>query len=208
MANKKTLVSIIFLLTLTLTLFSPLTIAADDNMNIIIGVLGAPKHLTAKRHDSTTMVDLKWEKGENAETTYIVRKTGSYPQNIHDGIVIYNGTGETCIDTSTTVNTHYFYRAWSFAVSFYSQEYSQANIIMGEKVYELPVPVAVSIPPRPSFFERIKIPMYFICFFIAFLLLFILWKREEKKEEEKEKEEKEEKGEKEKEEEGEERDTG
>jgi hypothetical protein len=58
-------------------------------------------------------INLSWTKGENAETTIIRRKTGSYPSHPLDGILVYEGNGTSFTDTGLGGNITYYYRAWA-----------------------------------------------------------------------------------------------
>jgi hypothetical protein len=62
---------------------------------------------------SDTQIDLSWTKGTGANTTYIIRKKGSYPTDKTDGDLIFNNTGSTYSDTGLDPASEYFYRAWS-----------------------------------------------------------------------------------------------
>ena len=62
----------------------------------------------------TSMINLAWIKGLNADSTRIQRKTGWYPHNLSDGTTVYNGSNATCASSGLSPGTLYFYRAWSF----------------------------------------------------------------------------------------------
>jgi hypothetical protein len=195
MENKKTLVSLTILFFLFVSIcVIPSAKPAGDDMNIVVGVLGAPKNFEVERYQKTS-VKIRWEKGTNSDTTIIVRKTGNYPDSISDGTIIYNGTGTDFIDSSTQTGKHYYYRAWSYVNGFYSQNYGQGNIILGQKIYHRLPPMPE--PPKPAAVtvEEFKKPLYFLTLAFLFFLLFFIWRREEEKEEKgkPEKEEKEEK---------------
>jgi len=89
---------------------------------------GPPTAFDAKE-PLTHSIGLSWSKGTNATTTYIVRKTGSYPTNITDGSFVYNDTGTSTTDTGLDAVTTYFYRAWSYNVEsdYFSLEYADDN---------------------------------------------------------------------------------
>jgi len=177
---QKTLVSVIILLSIAST--SVPILSAGDDMNIIIGILGEPKNLEAKR-ETNTLVMLSWIKGINSETTIILRKEGSYPSSISDGITIYNGTGTQFTD-SVPFEKHYFYRAWSYLKGVYSEKYSQTNIVLGKKVYAKKPAFVPPVLPEKINLEELKIPCYFIFLLIALLLVLFLYMREEDKEKE------------------------
>jgi len=74
-----------------------------------------------------TAIRLIWTKGEGADKTIVVRKSGDFPSSIDDGIVIYNGTGTIYNDVGLTPGTIYYYRAWSWSasLSYLSSDYAQ-----------------------------------------------------------------------------------
>jgi len=73
-------------------------------------------------------VDLTWVNGTGSDTTYIVRKDGSYPTNRADGTNVYNGALELYHDDDVgLVAGHvYYYRAWSYATEGAKEQYSDA----------------------------------------------------------------------------------
>lgn len=81
-------------------------------------------------------IDLTWVNGAGSDTTYIVRKDGSYPDDRADGTNVYNGALELYHDDDAgLVAGHvYYYRAWSYASedgeSQYSDTYDQDSVIL------------------------------------------------------------------------------
>ncbi len=73
----------------------------------------APTGLTATTIGSNR-IDLTWAKGNYATYTRIQQKTTGYPLSISDGTNVYNNTGSTTSNTGLSVNTTYYYRAWSW----------------------------------------------------------------------------------------------
>jgi len=61
-------------------------------------------------------VVLTWTKGDGADNTYIRYKAGSYPDNVTDGTLSYNGTGVTTTQGGLANGTTYYFRAWSWSV--------------------------------------------------------------------------------------------
>ncbi len=61
-------------------------------------------------------VSLSWrDPTQDCSGTRIVRKTGSYPTGPTDGTIIYNGTGETFLDTGVSNDgTQYYYAAFAY----------------------------------------------------------------------------------------------
>ena len=53
-------------------------------------------------------INLTWTKGNGANTTYIIRKNGSFPNNRSDGTLIYNNTGNSYYDIGLTPETEYY----------------------------------------------------------------------------------------------------
>jgi len=82
-----------------------------------------PTSLTATS-DSEDSISLSWTKGNGADKTVIVRKTGSYPTSITDGTVVYNDTGTSYTDTGLSAGTDYYYRAWSYVEDSGLHQYS------------------------------------------------------------------------------------
>ncbi len=62
---------------------------------------------------SDTQIDLAWTKGDGAHRTMIRRKTGDYPVDRTDGVLVYFDTGTSVSDTDLSPATTYYYRAWS-----------------------------------------------------------------------------------------------
>jgi hypothetical protein len=82
-----------------------LTVRADpsDTSTVTVTFTSAipfyPSGFTATMTGLTT-VELEWTKGANATWTQIRAKMGSYPENVTDGYIVYNGTAENFTDTS------------------------------------------------------------------------------------------------------------
>ncbi len=55
-----------------------------------------------------------WMPGDGADTTYIRYKEGSYPVNVTDGYLGYNGSGNFGTVSGLKGNTSYYFRAWSY----------------------------------------------------------------------------------------------
>ncbi|RLF42791.1 MAG: hypothetical protein DRN18_01730 [Thermoplasmata archaeon] len=82
-----------------------------------------PSNLKATSINTTT-ISLSWTKSPDTNTTVVVRKTGSYPTSVTDGVIVYNGTAESFTDTGLNPGTAYYYRAWSWAANAFSQSYT------------------------------------------------------------------------------------
>ena len=77
-----------------------------------------------------TQIDLSWTKGDGAQRTYIVRRTGSYPTSRGDGTQVYFDAGTSFSDTGLATGTTYYYSAWSEVSDSeqkWSDNYAQAS---------------------------------------------------------------------------------
>ncbi len=82
--------------------------------NIVIE--DSPVYFKAMSMNSTA-IKLEWANRFEIEIfTYIIRKEGSYPSDIHDGVLIYNGTGNFTIDKNLEPGKIYYYKAWSLSI--------------------------------------------------------------------------------------------
>jgi hypothetical protein len=69
---------------------------------------------------TSSSIYLSWIKGDNALTTVIIRKDGSYPTSLIDGSLVYNGAGTFFNDTAKSPYYRWFYRAYSLNVTYSS----------------------------------------------------------------------------------------
>ncbi|MCX6665679.1 MAG: DUF2341 domain-containing protein [Euryarchaeota archaeon] len=83
--------------------------------NTQIPVIPAPPTQFSAVVENQSCIKLSWKKGDNANTTYIVRGVGSYPANRTTGVFVYNGTETSYIDEEINHSILYYYRAWSYA---------------------------------------------------------------------------------------------
>jgi hypothetical protein len=89
-----------------------------------------PSNFTVKTIDYN-IINLTWVKGHGANTTIIVRKVGGYPENMSDGIEVYNETGSSYSDSYMVGgNISYCYAAWSKSTYIYFD--GVANITYAE----------------------------------------------------------------------------
>jgi len=65
-------------------------------------------------HHGVCVLNLSWTKGDGANNTYIERNTSS-SWSRGEGTLVYNSSGSYFNDTNLTMNTRYYYRAWSYA---------------------------------------------------------------------------------------------
>ena len=84
----------------------------------------APTGFTAATIGSN-QINLTWNKGSYADYTRIQRRTTGYPVSISDGTLVYNDTGSSYPHTGLSVNTTYYYRAWSWNTT--SKTWSTTN---------------------------------------------------------------------------------
>lgn len=73
---------------------------------------GNPSGIVCNYDVVTTSNNISWAKGDYADKTVIIEKSGSFPATSADGTEIYNGTGVYFNDTTATENS--FYRLYSF----------------------------------------------------------------------------------------------
>lgn len=70
-----------------------------------------------------------WSEGTGSTGTKLIRKINSYPDNIADGTIVYNGSGTAYNDTGISPSIRYFYRAYGFNTTSYS---TGTNIAVAE----------------------------------------------------------------------------
>jgi serine protease len=79
----------------------------------------APPSFTATpdEHMPFYRINLEWTSGAGASDTFIVAKVGAYPgdypEDREDGVVVYDGPGESFVHSGLDDGTTYHYRAWS-----------------------------------------------------------------------------------------------
>ncbi len=97
--------------------------------------LSKPDEPTGFTATATTAIlyTLDWVKGTGAQTTVVRGKVGSFPTDVSDGTLIYNGPLATC--THDVAGEHWYYRAWSYAtdggLSQYSDETGMDSCVPG-----------------------------------------------------------------------------
>ena len=65
--------------------------------------------------DNTPSVTLSWQNPtEYWAGTLIVKKAGSAPEGVNDGVKVYNGEGTSYTDFDVSFDTEYFYRAFPY----------------------------------------------------------------------------------------------
>jgi len=92
---------------------------SDGYVSMLVTTYGnnsPPSGFTATSYN-TTVINLSWTKGGDADTTHIRSKKGSYPTDVSDGSLVYNSSSNSYDDTGLDIGTLYFYRAWSYNVS-------------------------------------------------------------------------------------------
>lgn len=72
-----------------------------------------PSDFTARTR-SRSRIDLTWNKGSNTTDTRIECSTVSDTWNRGEGVIVYNGTGTSCVHGTLTDGMTYHYRAWSY----------------------------------------------------------------------------------------------
>lgn len=80
--------------------------------------------------DGEAQINLSWNKGAGANTTYIERNASGIttPWAIGTGDMIYNDTGTTYGDGGRNENTTYYYQAWSYTNWSNLHWYSDNNV--------------------------------------------------------------------------------
>ncbi len=101
-----------------------------------------PTDFTITAH-SPTQLDLSWTKGSGANTTYIVRKQGSYPSDRNDGTIVYNSTGTSFNDNGVSPGISYNYKAWSYTTWSSFVQWSE-NTAQGNKTTAKSVPTVTT----------------------------------------------------------------
>jgi parallel beta-helix repeat protein len=82
-------------------------------------------------------INLTWNKGNYATETRIQRTTGDYPENMDDGITVYNGSSTAASDSGLSEGTMYYYRAWSLNST--SHYWSLTNISGSNTTWNIPL---------------------------------------------------------------------
>ena len=104
------------------------SIGNDTDTASTLSVADAPTNFVINRFDDVQL-NLSWTKSNPVHDTVIVRKTGSYPDNVYDGTEVYNGSFSSYKDTGLTPATKYFYRAWGWNGEEYSNNSASASNI-------------------------------------------------------------------------------
>jgi hypothetical protein len=80
----------------------------------------------AAPHTGQAIIDEVKVSGEVApapdfQGVVVLRKLDSYPANAHDGVIVYQGNGQACIDSTTDHNQIYYYAVFAYD---YTSNYS------------------------------------------------------------------------------------
>lgn len=104
---------------------------SGDGFDITVGALDAPTDFNLTLTPSVT-IQITWVKNSAADTTMIRRKPDSYPTGLTDGTEVYNSTGESYIDGDVTSGNDYYYKAWSFNITYnlFSTTFAQDHIYL------------------------------------------------------------------------------
>ena len=122
----------------------------------------------------STQIDLSWTKGDGANNTMILRKTGGYPADRNDGFQVYFDTGTSVSDTGLSANTTYHYKSWSELSG--SQQWSDGfAATIATTGSGTPTPTPTPTPPPtavggtifPVDKVRILAPWLILLFFLA-----------------------------------------
>ncbi len=102
--------------------------------------------LIATPGDTVVMLDWTLPSDPDFAGTRLLRKTGTFPTNPLDGLVIYDGTSNTYLDTGLINGVTYYYGAYSYDTSH--------NFASGALASSTPngapiTPPATSTPPTP-----------------------------------------------------------
>jgi len=92
-------------------------------MDTTLDVPPDPSNLVATPVN-TTAISLSWDADTNYRSV-LVRKTTGYPTSPTDGVIVYNGTGASYVDTGLSISTHYYYAVWTYKE--YSHLYSEGH---------------------------------------------------------------------------------
>ncbi len=71
---------------------------------------------------------------ENCSGVAIIRKENSAPVSFTDGVMVYDGTGTSFVDTDVVENTNYYYRIYTYNSRRQIQTISVVNNIVYKKV--------------------------------------------------------------------------
>jgi hypothetical protein len=89
-----------------------------------------PTLFAGSRNDDTNDINLTWTVGTNSTHTRIQRKSGSAPTTISDGTNVYNSTGASYTDTSSSDGVDYYYSAWAYnsTLNEWSSSYESVEV--------------------------------------------------------------------------------
>lgn len=106
-----------FVILLVLILLIPSVVRAETSAEVMVTasglVVGSPTGLTFT-YISDYEVGLSWTKGEDAVNTLIRRTKNRPPEDRYDGVLVYEGSGESTKDWVDIITAPVvYYRAWS-----------------------------------------------------------------------------------------------
>ncbi len=92
------------------------------------------------------IINISWNKGDGANTTYIERHTNT-SWNRTEGTVVYNGTSNYFIDYNITENTTYYYQIWSQTIWNTTTRWSDSAIIQNTTGFfpSFPIPSPINM---------------------------------------------------------------
>jgi hypothetical protein len=91
----------------------------SSNTSNNITCVGNPTNIIANWNNSNQLW-FTWNKHTTADTTLVIRKSGSFPTSVTDGTTLYNGSDEGYEDSGFSTSDYYGVFSWNKTINDYS----------------------------------------------------------------------------------------